>query len=119
SGGTGEWWRRPTSGARRLRSTSTVSALSGETDSTRQRSASGGTGSAASRSRHHRKAASVLPLPVGAVISVCRPGATALQPRSWTSVGLAKVDSNQARAGALKRSSEEAMVVSVALYAAG
>ena len=64
----------PASGARRLRSTSWTSALSGETYSTRRR-ASGPSGrlSTSSRSRHHRKAASVLPLPVGAQMSVCSP----------------------------------------------
>ena len=40
-----------------------------------------GLGSVASRSRHHRNAARVLPLPVGAWMSVCRPLAMAAQPR--------------------------------------
>ena len=65
----------PMSGARRLRSTSTASALSGDTYSTRQRSFAGGAASNISRLRHQRKAASVLPLPVGARISVDSPRA--------------------------------------------
>ena len=60
----------PCSGARRLRSTSYVSAFSGETYSTRTLPGwvfvGGGDGCRASRSRHHRNAARVLPLPVGA-----------------------------------------------------
>ena len=56
-----------------------------------------GLGSLASRSRHHRKAASVLPLPVGAWISVCRPAAMAAQPRAWASVGASKLVANHAR----------------------
>ena len=56
----------PAIGERRLRSTSWTSALSGETYSTRSRSSgSAGAGSPISRSRHHRNAARVLPLPVG------------------------------------------------------
>ena len=55
-------WPMPTRGERRLRSTSTARAFIGEMYSTRQRlSRSSGTGSAASRSRAHRKAESVLP----------------------------------------------------------
>src|SRR5207302_11446927 len=53
---------------------------------------------------HQKKAASVLPLPVGAVNSVWRPAATSRQPRSWTSVGAAKAARNHSRAGAEKRS---------------
>ena len=61
-------------GERRLRSTSWTSALSGDTYRTRSRSQRlAGTGSPISRSRHHRNAASVLPLPVGAQMSVCSP----------------------------------------------
>src|SRR5438270_11945349 len=54
---------------------------------------------------HQKKAASVLPLPVGAVIRVWRPAATSREPRSWTSVGAAKAAWNQSRAGAEKSSS--------------
>src|SRR5438270_7810660 len=61
-------------------------------------------GSVERRSRHHRKAASVLPLPVGAAINTWRPAATSLQPLSWTFVGAAKAERNQSRAGCEKRS---------------
>ncbi len=64
----------PISGLRRLRSTSTASALSGDTYRTRQRrSRSAGTGSCMSRSIACRKAARVLPLPVGATTRVSSP----------------------------------------------
>jgi hypothetical protein len=43
-----------------------------------------------------RKAASVLPLPVGATSSACWPAAIAAQPRACTSLGAAKAASNQA-----------------------
>jgi hypothetical protein len=92
---------------------STVSALSGDTYSTRHRSASGGVGSVASRSMHQKNAASVLPLPVGADISVCCPAATARQPPSWTSVGDANVLENQARAAGENRSSTVGMDLSL------
>src|SRR5438067_3812330 len=88
----------PRRGACRLRSMSTVSALSGETANTRPRSPSAGTASVANRSMHQKKAASVLPLPVGADISVCWPAATDRQPPSWTSVGAENAPENQARA---------------------
>src|ERR1700674_4474795 len=94
----------PRKGACRFRSMSTVSAFSGETYSTRQRSASAGTGSVASRSMHHKKAASVLPLPVGADIKVCWPAATDRQPPSCTSVGAGNAPENQARAAGENRS---------------
>src|SRR6202171_1755675 len=94
----------PRTGDCRLRSISTVSAFRGETYSTRQRSASAGTGSFASWSMHQKKAASVLPLSVGADISVCCPAATERQPPSWTSVGAGKAPENQARAAGENRS---------------
>src|SRR5260370_23958346 len=53
---------------------------------------------------HQKKAASVLPLPVGADIRVCWPAATDRQPPSWTSVGAAKAPENQARAAGENRS---------------
>src|SRR5260370_13293874 len=87
-----------------LRSMSTVRAFSGETYRTRQRSASAGPGSGARRSMHQKKAGSVLPLPVGADISVCWPAATDRQPPSWTSVGAGKAPENQARAAGENRS---------------
>src|SRR5689334_13994870 len=54
-------------------------------------------GLVARRSRVQRNAASVLPLPVGAWISVCRPAEIAAQPSAWAGVGAAKELSNQAR----------------------
>src|SRR5947209_4813796 len=92
---------------------STVSAFSGDTYSTRHRSASGGVGSVASRSMHQKNAARVLPLPVGADISVCCPAATARQPPSWTSVGEANVLENQARAAGENRSRTVGMDLSL------
>src|SRR3989304_2327002 len=62
----------------------------------------GGDGSRARRSRHHRNAASVLPLPVGAWISVWRPAAIAGQPPTWAGVCSANAPSNQARTGGEK-----------------
>src|SRR5438270_11699980 len=53
---------------------------------------------------HQKKAASVLPLPVGADIRVCWPPATERQPPSWTSVGAAKAPENQARPAGENRS---------------
>ena len=103
----------PRKGACRLRSMSTVSALSGETYNTRQRSASAGTGSVANRSMHQKKAASVLPLPVGADIRVCWPAATDRQPPSWTSVGVGKAPENQARAAGENRSRTVVMRLSL------
>lgn len=54
----------------------------------------------------HRKAVSVLPDPVGARISVCRPAAMAGQPCSWAVVGAGNDELNQVRTGSEKRSSE-------------
>jgi len=88
----------PCSGARRLRSTSWTSALSGETYSTRRAcSGSAGRGSVISRSRHQRNAARVLPLPVGAQMSVCSPRAMAGQPCACAAVGASKAERNQSR----------------------
>src|SRR5204862_4612800 len=44
-----------------------------------------------------RNAASVLPDPVGAVMSVCSPVAIAGHACAWTSVGPSKADANQSR----------------------
>ena len=60
-----------------------------------------GRGSVISRSRHHRKAARVLPEPVGAWISVCRPPLMAGQPSSWARVGVANASANQVRVASL------------------
>ena len=98
--------RMPVSGARRLRSTSTASALSGLTYRTRQRCrGSSGTGVLASRSSDHRKADSVLPLPVGATTRVSRPEEIASQAPSCAGVGAAKAPVNHARVAGEKRSS--------------
>src|SRR6185437_6345108 len=64
-------------------------------------------GRVASLSRHQRKAARVLPEPVGARRRVCSPRETASQPSSWARVGSAKVSRNQARAAGPKRSRAE------------
>ena len=73
----------PVSGARRLRSTSYVSALSGDTYRTRTWPACRGPVAGSGRAPGdpgHRKAARVLPLPVGAWMSVCCPALIAAQP---------------------------------------
>jgi hypothetical protein len=67
----------PTSGARRLRSTSTANAFIGEIYRTRQRLALWGTGVNMMRLMHHENAARVLPVPVGARIRVDSPRAIA------------------------------------------
>ena len=77
----------PAMGARRLRSMSTASAFSGDTYSTRQRAAGAGGGENINRFRHHRNAASVFPLPVGASTSVDAPPAIAFQPLTCAGVG--------------------------------
>ncbi len=61
-----------------------------------------------------RNAASVLPDPVGARSSVWSPFAIAGHPLVCASVGAAKLVSNQARTGALNRSSAMAITVSPA-----
>ncbi len=97
--------RMPVSGLRRLRSTSTASALSGLTYSTRQRCrGSSGGGVEASRSSDHRNADSVLPEPVGATTRVSRPLLIASQAPSWAAVGAAKAAVNQVRVAGEKRS---------------
>ncbi len=56
----------------------------------------------ASRSIDQRKAESVLPEPVGATTSACRPAAMASHAPVWAVVGAAKAAVNQARVGAEK-----------------
>src|SRR5262249_35271187 len=51
-------------------------------------------------SRQARKAASVLPEPVGARMSVCRPEAMAGQPCRWAAVGSPNSERNHSRTGA-------------------
>jgi hypothetical protein len=77
----------PVSGERRLRSTSTPSALIGEIYTTRQRSASAGTGANIRRLMALRKAARVLPEPVGASNKAEAPLAIGGQPSTWAGVG--------------------------------
>ena len=92
----------PVSGVRRLRSTSTARALSGETYSTRVPLVSGF--SCANRSIAHRNAASVLPDPVGAITRVLSPLAMADQAWACAGVGCTKVPANQLRVSGLNRS---------------
>jgi hypothetical protein len=92
-------WAMPASGARRLRSTSTASALSGDRYSTRHLLSRGGSASNISRSRHQRNAVSVLPVPVGASISVESPRAIAGQPCRWGLVGASNAPLNHAATG--------------------
>ena len=77
----------PVSGVRRLRSTSTASAFSGDTYSTRVPAVAGRGSDDASRSMAHRNAASVLPEPVGAMTSVLSPSAMADQASACAAVG--------------------------------
>src|SRR4029079_1704841 len=65
----------------------------------------GGDGFRASRSRHHKKAARVLPLPVGAWMSVWRPVEIDFQPPTCAGVGASNADSNQARTAGEKGAS--------------
>ena len=96
----------PVSGVRRLRSTSTASAFSGDTYSTRVPAPAGrGSVAAASSSIAHRNAASVLPDPVGAMTSVLSPSAMADQACACASVGAAKVPVNHSLVSALNRAS--------------
>jgi hypothetical protein len=71
---------------------------------TRSRSADAGTGSASNVSIVARKAARVLPDPVGAWMRVCAPEAIAGHPRLWASVGSGNDVSNQALVAGEKRS---------------
>ncbi len=99
----------PASGVRRLRSTSTARALSGDTYSTR---VPGGRSRApANSSNAHRNAASVLPDPVGATTRVLFPSAMAAQASACAVVGAAKVLVNHSRVIALNRLSGSADVV--------
>src|SRR4051812_32169306 len=64
------------------------------------------------RSIDHKNAASVLPLPVGASMSVCRPLAMLAQPRLWTGVGPAKLFVNHVRAAGPNAASGSAATLS-------
>ena len=93
------WRRMPTSGARRLRSTSYARAFSGDRYSTRVPPASAG-GPCSSRSSDARNAASVLPDPVGALTRTCAPAAIPTQAPRCAGVGSGKLAANQARVAA-------------------
>ena len=98
----------PASGARRLRSTSYGERLErrdvedGDAGARRLPLASASGGRAVRWSRHQRKAARVLPEPVGARSRVCSPREMASQPSSCARVGAAKLSRNQARAAGPK-----------------
>ena len=86
----------PVRGLRRLRSTSTASALSGDTYSTRQRLwGSAGGGVEVSWSSAARNAARVLPEPVGATTSTSEPSPMARHAPAWAAVGAEKAPVNQ------------------------
>lgn len=107
-------WRMPVSGERRLRSTSTARALSGDTYSTRQRFfASAGGGSAARRSSEARKAASVLPEPVGATTKTSLPSPMARQAPSCAAVGALKAPANQLRVAGENASSADPVMLPI------
>ena len=96
----------PASGARRFRSTSTASALSGETYTTLRRSRAGGSGENMSPSMQARNAASVFPLPVGASRSVESPRWMAGQALACAGVGPANAAPNHSRTAGWKGSSD-------------
>src|SRR3712207_334 len=62
---------------------------------------------APSRSSDHRKAASVLPEPVGATTSACSPLLIADQAPSWAAVGCSNAPVNHAWVGAENRTRAE------------
>ncbi len=95
--------RSSSSGAVRLRRTSVFSAFSGETYTTRTRPPS--QAPVSSRSSAHRNAASVLPLPVGALARTCSPAAMRGHTRRWASVGSPRRPANQRRISGWKSSS--------------
>lgn len=88
-----------------MRSTSTASALSGDTYSTWVPAGRSGLAAPARLSSAHRNAARVLPEPVGAMTSVLSPLAIAVQAAACAVVGAAKVLANQSRVIALNRAS--------------
>ena len=102
-------WPMPTSGARRLRSTSTASAFIGETYRTRHRfTRSSGTGSLAIRSMAQRNAERVLPDPVGATTTQWCPELIASHAPAWAVVGALKLLRNHSAVAGEKRSSTSA-----------
>src|SRR5690606_23327924 len=92
----------PVSGTRRFRSTSTPSALSGETYSTRTPGWPAGAPNI-SRSRLARNAASVFPEPVGASKSADLPSWSTPNPCSWTFVGRPSARRNHSPTGRANR----------------
>ena len=104
-------WVMPTRGLRRFRSTSTPSALSGETYSTRVRCLAGGWSvELISRSIDHRNDARVLPEPVGATTSACRPVEMASHAPDCAAVGAENAPRNHAAVAGEKRSRTSVMV---------
>ena len=86
----------PSSGRVRFSRMSEARDFSGEMYSTRTPSSSAPrAASAFMRSMSSRKAASVLPVPVGALTSTCSPAAMAGQAARWTAVGSPNVLENQ------------------------
>lgn len=95
----------PASGARKFFSTSNARARNGETYSTRVRSAAVGGGVDTSSLIDHKNAVSVLPLPVGAQISVCSRAAMRGQPAAWGAVGCGNDDANHSATAGRNESS--------------
>ncbi len=111
--------RMPANGARRLRSTSLFSAFSGDTYSSRTPSSWSSLSRLTSRyssSMPHRKAASVLPDPVGDRISVCSPRWMAGQPSTWGGVGSPNISPNQPFTAGKKASNTSDMQFPVSTY---
>ena len=71
----------------------------------RVRRSRSGAGEVTRRSMADRKAVRVLPLPVGAQMSVCRPSAMGGQPCTWAGVGSGKDVANHSRTAGENRSS--------------
>ena len=86
-------------------SKSRAAAIANTPDASKKGGKKSGSGSAASRSMAQRNAASVLPEPVGAEMSVCSPVAIAGQACAWTSVGRSNAFSNHWRTAGVKASS--------------
>jgi hypothetical protein len=103
----------PARGARRFRSTSTASAFSGETYRTRHRSFALGCDVRVRSSRAHKKAASVLPDPVGAMTSAFSPAEMACHAPICAAVGRAKTSRNQVAVAGEKTSSGSAGTLSI------
>jgi len=93
------------SGDLRFFSTSNARARRGEMYRTRVRAFASGDGVVHKRSMDDRNAASVLPLPVGAQMSVCAPSRMCGQPSTWGGVGSGNEAANQARTAGENRSS--------------